>query len=389
MSSSTQPQKRFKRKLTPFLCREMLYDYLTGEMDEERRAAVAACLESDRETQDAYAAIVAGIACAEALASAEPAPELMQALIKAESALSLSRRYSRWGNWPDALRWSIAAVATSAAVAFVLTLSPWRTIRHAKGGDQGVVLAQIQGDGATSGHSESRDREVSQGDESAQTSEQVAAGADNLGETSGDEEDGDPARPAPSQAPSTEPQLAGKTAGFASESPKPLAPLPSRLVSSVAAPPAQGLPAAIAEGAAGRAQAANSTSLSLAKPSSIPEPEPDTADLAAGKPKAGDAKAKGFVYRAWLQTADVDEITPKLKAKIEELGGEKAGEHELGWKRGNSTYFHFAVPGKSEQDLTDQLKAFGRVRISKDPHPRVMPDGQIRFILWVEADRSH
>jgi hypothetical protein len=101
-----------------------------------------------------------------------------------------------------------------------------------------------------------------------------------------------------------------------------------------------------------------------------------------------DPKAKGFVYRAWLNVADVDGLTPKVTDTIRELGGEKAGEVELGWRKGSGSYYHFSLPEKNEQEVMDRLRAFGRVRFSKDPHPRVMPAGQIRFILWVEADRS-
>jgi hypothetical protein len=93
---------------------------------------------------------------------------------------------------------------------------------------------------------------------------------------------------------------------------------------------------------------------------------------------------KSFVYRAFMNLKDLDSIGSKIAAHITELGGQKAGEVELGWKRGSGRYFHFALPKVNEDKLLEQLRAYGPVRMSKDPHSRVMPEGQVRFILWVE-----
>jgi hypothetical protein len=98
-----------------------------------------------------------------------------------------------------------------------------------------------------------------------------------------------------------------------------------------------------------------------------------------------DAKAKGFVYRAFMTLNDLPTLAPKITEEIRSLGGEKAGEVELGWKRGTGHYYHFALPQSNEERLLEKLRAYGPVRISKDPHPRVMPEGQVRFILWIES----
>ena len=83
---------------------------------------------------------------------------------------------------------------------------------------------------------------------------------------------------------------------------------------------------------------------------------------------------------------DLEKLGPKITADIEQLGGEKAGEVELGWKRGTGRYYHFAIPEANQEKLLERLRAYGPVRLSKDAHPRVMPKGQVRFILWVEAN---
>ncbi len=103
----------------------------------------------------------------------------------------------------------------------------------------------------------------------------------------------------------------------------------------------------------------------------------------------GGIKPRGFVYRAFMNLDDLDTLGPKITQLIQELGGVKAGEVELGWKKGNAVrYYHFSMPEDSQDKLLEQLQTYGPVRISKDPHPRIMPNGQIRFILWVESSKS-
>ena len=49
----------------------------------------------------------------------------------------------------------------------------------------------------------------------------------------------------------------------------------------------------------------------------------------------GEAKGtfKGEVYRAFMKLSDIDEVTPGIVAKIETLGGGKAGRVRLGWRK--------------------------------------------------------
>ncbi|MCM2280431.1 MAG: hypothetical protein NDI61_01135, partial [Bdellovibrionaceae bacterium] len=113
-------------------------------------------------------------------------------------------------------------------------------------------------------------------------------------------------------------------------------------------------------------------------------PSTDGTDVSEAK----EAKPKGFVYRAFMNVASVDEVTPEVTKQLESLGGEKAGEVPLGWRKGAGSYFHFTISETHVEEVTKLLRTYGPVRISKDPHPRVMPTGQVRFILWVEPQTS-
>lgn len=112
-------------------------------------------------------------------------------------------------------------------------------------------------------------------------------------------------------------------------------------------------------------------------------PVADKAD-AETAPTPAPKGAKGFVYRAFMSSSKIDDTTGQVKELIHSLGGEKAGQVELGWRKNSGTYFHFALPESNYEDLLSSLRTFSPVRIYKDPHWRVMPEGQIRLILFIE-----
>jgi hypothetical protein len=53
----------------------------------------------------------------------------------------------------------------------------------------------------------------------------------------------------------------------------------------------------------------------------------------ASAPQATAPARKGEIIRLTLQSAKVDEWTPQVTDKILSLGGAKAGEVQLGWRR--------------------------------------------------------
>lgn len=107
----------------------------------------------------------------------------------------------------------------------------------------------------------------------------------------------------------------------------------------------------------------------------------------------------GMLYRVMMTVTNSDDVAQELKRKIIEDGGTKAGQVELGWrkKNPNGNYFHFAYPEAKYEQFIRTLGSYGQVRIYKNPHERVMPEGQIRMILWIEdktpdehgADEQH
>lgn len=123
----------------------------------------------------------------------------------------------------------------------------------------------------------------------------------------------------------------------------------------------------------------------------------ESAPMETTKPSASSAapattaesKKKGFVFRGTLSVVNVAAGSVKLKDKIVELGGRKAGEVELGWRRNQGDYyFHFTIPESKMAELEEYFKTLGTIKISRDPHPRIMPDGIIRLIITAEEKKE-
>ncbi len=117
-------------------------------------------------------------------------------------------------------------------------------------------------------------------------------------------------------------------------------------------------------------------------------PTPAKTASAQQKPvsaKIEEPKQKGFLYRGTLSVVNVEVGAAKLRDKVVELGGRKAGQVELGWKRNQGDYyFHFTIPESKLIELEEYFKTLGTTQLSRDPHPRVMPDGIIRLIITAE-----
>jgi len=106
-------------------------------------------------------------------------------------------------------------------------------------------------------------------------------------------------------------------------------------------------------------------------------------------PSVDPIKTQGFVYRGTASVINAQMGSVKLKEKIVEFGGRKAGEVELGWRRNQGDYyFHFTIPESRYEELQEYIKTLGELKISRDPHPRIMPNGIIRIILTAQESKN-
>lgn len=90
------------------------------------------------------------------------------------------------------------------------------------------------------------------------------------------------------------------------------------------------------------------------------------------------------VYRGTITVTDFEQVISIVRERIISIGGKKAGEVELGWiKNRNTGYFHFMFPAEQREDLISFIQQYGTLKYKFEPHPRVLPMGQSRFIIEV------
>ncbi|MFZ3230404.1 MAG: hypothetical protein WA160_09375 [Pseudobdellovibrio sp.] len=97
------------------------------------------------------------------------------------------------------------------------------------------------------------------------------------------------------------------------------------------------------------------------------------------------AKTSSGLYRASISVTDLNSITSKITEKLVALGGKKAGEVELGWKKTPTlAYYHLVIPEENLEAAKAFIKNFGKLNIQFENHPRVLPAGINRIILEVK-----
>ncbi|MEN0058379.1 MAG: zf-HC2 domain-containing protein [Bdellovibrio sp.] len=292
--------KKGKREISPFIGHELLYDYLSGNLDAERRAVVEDHVKFSRDAQLDLNKIESGQKYADKLSGTVVSQPIISQINAPASYLSVLMQKSHFDKWPQGLKWGLEALVVVMAIVVLLTVTPW----------QKALMWTMQRDSA----------------------EVILA---------------EVAKDKPSLAPTSE-----EKPEFADE--------------VVAAKPTEA-PVVVA-------QTAKTPAETIKK---------EESHEVENNPPA--AVSGGFLYRGDIDVTNVAMIGPKITEKISEIGGRKAGSVELGWKKTpNSMYYHFTIPEAKYQDLVSFLGTYGKLRISKEKHPRVMPDGIIRLIITVD-----
>lgn len=317
--------KKGKREVSPFVGHELLYDYLMGNLDQERHAAVADHVKFSRDAQLDLNKIEVGLKYAEKLSETVVSQPIIEQIGVPSNYLTVLLQKSQFDRWPQGLKWGLEALVVVAAIVVVLTITPWQKVVQLgmSTGSKDVILAEVSKTESTAPAIEEKPQFV---DEGLKTGKQTEP----------------------------EPTIAAAAPVAAKATPTP---------ASKASPSNSPAPIAKAE----------------TKPKVEPSPE-STSTTAT-------ATGGGFLYRGEIAVTNLNVTGAKITDKIAELGGRKAGAVELGWKKTpSSMYYHFTIPEARYQDLLNFLSTHGKPQLTKEKHPRVMPDGIIRLILTVDED---
>lgn len=305
--------KKGKREISPFIGHELLYDYLSGSLDKERRAVIEDHVKFSRDAQLDLAKIQNGQNYAERLGETIVSQPIIAQISTTSSYFSVLMQKSNFDKWPQGLKWGLEALVVVLGIVILLSVTPWQKVMQlgVGSGSKEVVLAEVSKTGAgstTSADAEDKPEFVDEGVKEA-TKEPVVAKA-------------------PEKTPAPEKAVVATAAVAKNE-----------------------------------------------------KPAIETSSVTA--------VSGGFLYRGEIAVTNIEVVGPKITEKINELGGRKAGSVELGWKKtANSMYYHFTIPEAKYQDLMSFLATYGKPKISKEKHPRVMPDGIVRMIVNVDEAKK-
>ena len=338
MSGDGQKFSGYRRELNEFFAREFFYDFITGDLDPIRMEAMNGLIKENPQVEADLKKFEEVVNYCEELSKTQLNEKIYHEIVATESMLSKILRYVRYDSVPYYLRWVVEGLGISLATAAIAMLIPWSQVFE--------LLPSVK------------------------------------------------MKPVVKPAP----KVIAKNEMTPVETPR------EKLVRDLVFNKFEGdiiYPVGFQYLRLSQRVVANNQLESLEtqaftsdfgykplKKFDLPEIKEVKVAKIEEKPKEETQSVlKGHIHRAFMELSELSTVTPALVEQIEGLGGEKAGRVRLGWKKPTGSYFHFKMPEKNYENLLESLRSFGPVRIYKDPHWRVMPEGQIRIILMVrDAD---
>ncbi|MFN7727682.1 MAG: hypothetical protein ACK5P7_00850 [Bdellovibrio sp.] len=315
--------KKGDREVSQFVGQELLYDYIRGELDQDRVKALEHTLSENRDLKTELERIREGLHYVMDLQKTQVSANLVESIRTPSTYFQVLLQKTKFGDWPEGVKLAAEGLIIGGISLLIIALIPWSRVLDWK--------TELE-------HTSITLTEVTKSPQSDPDAE-VAPRAESEIDSSVVFEDENKARPSPTQAVA---KMKPAESPAAMTSP-PIVPTPG--AGDVAAAPA----------------------------------------VRAAAPDSG--KRQGIIYRGTLAVTNVTAVTEKLVELVNTNGGRKAGEVELGWKKGTGSYFHFTLPSANYRALVEHFGTFGALKIQKEPHPRVMPDGIIRLIITVDEKK--
>lgn len=325
MSDAKFFSKRGQREVSSFFAKELIYDYLTNALDADRVRAVEKELKENADLAREMAQIKAGLHYTEKLSESYVAESVLEEIKMPSSYLQVALRKINFAQWPSGLKLGFEATLVALGVTVLSLLVPWHRLVHWNWvSSSEITLSEIDRTFTTA----AADNEVSAGGTIDFPDEEV-------GEVSVDSDQSSTSTTVPVAHETTE------TTNAEAKTTKPVVVVTTTL-------------------------------------------PPTTTTLAATVV----AKSQGELYRGVIEVTNVAAVSPKIVDRLAELGARKAGQVELGWRKGTGSYFHMTVPKDRYQELVQVFSQYGELKIHKEKHERVMPEGIIRLIIDVKEDEG-
>lgn len=348
MEHKTPLAKEGQREVSSFIGGQMLFDYYEGRLDKERRSAVEEHLRYSGDAQSELEKLRSADDFAKLLSSIQIKSETKTILAQPKSYFQILQAKFNFSNWVTGLKWGVEALMFVSVVIALFSLAPWETIikRSLDQKFERIVLTEVPRPPRNIEPMSTNSEFVDEGLVKTATKQSAPNYAFDVRSYT----------PPP---------------GFIPEQAIKISSMPSK-------------PATSAD--LGGVHTSETPIVPNQKPIPTPKAGKTTeAQVATSNlDSLGTIGGGGFLFRGDLPITNLAAVGGKIKEKIENLGGRKAGEVELGWQKAKDrSYFHFTMPAAKYAELDQFLRGYGKLKIAKEKHPRIMPDGIVRIILEV------
>lgn len=119
-----------------------------------------------------------------------------------------------------------------------------------------------------------------------------------------------------------------------------------------------------------------------------PKPEPKKLAGAATAKQEPEEKTPAkateyYLYRSVVYVNDMESVSAEFLKLIEAAGAEKAGKVKLGWEKPKARYFHFHIAEKEKENIVQFFTNKAEFKLNKITHWRKTPDNKIRIIVEI------
>lgn len=351
---SVNMSKKDQRVVSEFVGQELLYDYVTLNLDPERTQAIDKLVKESRDLQEDIQKINDGLSYCEHLSETVVADFLVDRVKTPSTYFQVILQKLKVDRWPSSLRLGVEAMIIAAVAVTAAMLIPWQRLTSVPITDVREVVIVEAAHESPAGFGEEAEVSNKLENEKPLYNDEGATLTTTTSTVVTTTTLAKPLSKAEAKA------LAAKLA--AEKKAQVLAEKKAHETTTSIMP--------VTASAAMNAAEAPSTTL-------VPRAEADPVS-------ESDKSGQGWLYRGSIGVSNLSATSNKFIEKITEIGGRKAGEVPLGWKKGGGTYFHFTMPEKQYEAFVQFMNEYGKLKIQKEKHPRVMPEGIIRVIITVD-----
>lgn len=342
-NNSFEYSKKGKRKLTPFQSKNLLFDYINSNLDSSRNQALSEEIKSNLSVVTQLKKTKFAIQYLDELSKIQPNESQLEQLKEPSSYMNVLLAKINFSDWSVGLKMGFELLILAVGVISISIVIPWHRVLELRWlPAQPYILAIVEKSRVNNAEIEiggvKTDGFSTFPDEGAEKRKKIDLGIPLVAQLKFEE------TKAPEVVKKTTPASAPK--------------IEKEVVVAV-----------------------------KAEPKADEKAEATSAIVASAEKGREAEKRQGFLYRGTISVTNVEATAAKFVEKIAELGGRKAGEVELGWKKGSSAYFHLTMPEAKYQNFMLFAADYGNMKLQKEKHDRIMPDGIIRIIFTIDEKK--